>query len=422
MRWLVGSLFFAVFLSLLGFGWAIDYYYTITTQQYEDNDSGYRTALNLVVNHINNNNLAIDDINHYLKTVNLPIIIEPLTNYPLPRELISDRDQGNIFVLESETGISLHKRIGNRKLIASLGPILTEQDNYKTRFLLTVVFYMGIAAILLIWLLPLLKGIDQLTLAAKNIGLGKLNTRIKYPDRFYLAPLNKVFNAMAEKLQHLNDHNQILSQAVSHELRTPLSRLRFAVDLIESRKSEEQKSQDIKRMSQDLDQMESLINELLLYARLDKDPILRKDYVKFEYFIQEIIQNWINEKCQIIFQNDFSQRKVLLDSKYCSRVVNNILQNACKYGKGEVRVTCIWKKECVELNIEDNGEGIPEDQWHNIFKPFTRIDNISASLKPGFGLGLAICKSIMKWHGGDINVTQSNTLGGAQFKIIFPFS
>lgn len=94
---------------------------------------------------------------------------------------------------------------------------------------------------------------------------------------------------MAEKLQKLSDNNHILSQAVSHELRSPLSRLQFAVDLFESRKPEEQRTEDIERMSQDLDQMEALINELLLYTSLDKQPTLKKEFIKFEPFINEIV-------------------------------------------------------------------------------------------------------------------------------------
>lgn len=424
MRKLVASLFLAVFFSLLGFGWAIDYYYSNTSQPSTSQDieiySGYRESLKLIVQHIKSNDLNNKQIEHYLQSLDIPVIAEPLTNYPLPPELMIKRDQNKVFLLESESGVTLHQLIGRHDLIASLGPVELKQENYTTRYILTLIFYAGIAAILLIWLIPLLKGIEQLTIAAQDIGQGKLATRITHPGRFYLAPLNNVFNAMAEKLQRLSDNNQILSQAVSHELRTPLSRLRFAVDLFETRKTEEQRTKDIERMSQDLDQMESLINELLLYARLDQQPTLSKEHVKFELFINDILKSWSNEKCKIHFQDEFSQRKVVLDRKYFSKVVNNILQNSCKYGNGTIEVSIAWKNESVDLIIEDNGSGISEEHFSNIFKPFTRIDNQKTKSKPGFGLGLAICQSIIKWHDGYIQFNTSKQLGGAKCIISLP--
>ena len=90
---------------------------------------------------------------------------------------------------------------------------------------------------------------------------------------------------------------------------------------------------------EDLDQMEALINELLLYARLDKQPSLHKELVKFEPFINEIVNTWSDESCKITFQDEFSQRKVELDKKYFSKVVNNIIQNACKYGNGIIYIS-----------------------------------------------------------------------------------
>lgn len=416
------SLFCAVFISLLGFGWLIDYFYgSVTEQEQQDVYSGYEQVLELAAKQVGYYGNNSELINEYLKDITVPVYLESLANYPLPKELLEQRDKGEIIKLESESGVTFHKRIGSTNQLISLGPVLISQDqDYQTKYVLTLLFYLSIAGILFVWLLPLLKGVYQLTSAAKSIGQGQLATRVPKEDSYYLKPLKQEFNAMAEKLQRLNDNNQLLSQAVSHELRTPLSRLRFAVDLIETRKTDEQRHEDIKRMGEDLDQMESLINELLLYARLDKEPKLNKEKVYFENYIQHLLEPWMYGGCNIAFPQNKNDKAVAIDARYFNKVIDNLVQNACKYGNEKILITCHWHADYVELNVEDDGEGIPLDEWQNIFKPFIRVDDQKTRKRQGFGLGLAICKRILHWHGGDITLAKSDELGGARFSVLLP--
>jgi two-component system OmpR family sensor kinase len=92
--------------------------------------------------------------------------------------------------------------------------------------------------------------------------------------------------------------------------------------------------------------------------------------------------------------------------------VNNVLQNAVKYGNGKVHVALVEHTEHFAITVEDNGEGVPELLHGSIFKPFVRGQHQD---KKGFGVGLAIVKRVIDWHQGQINIGHSELLGGAKF-------
>lgn len=428
MRGLIVTLYSVVFLALLGLGWGIDRYYESLI---EDEKTlpypGYHSMLTLASNHISSLVENPEAARAYLSTqaleLSLQLSLEPVNTIPLPPALSKLRDQGDIIMLESETGISLHRRIHSSNWILSLElPLQGSGTGQQTRFWLTLLFYLGVAAILLLWLTPLLRGIHQLTQAAKRIGQGALDTRVEKPDGIYLRPLKTQFNAMAERLQRLNENNRLLSQAVSHELRTPLSRLRFALDLLESRVDPQQRSADLKRMESDLDVMEALINELLNYARLDSEPALTFQSIAIEKIIQQRIEHRYEKDRLIKFEPSQLDWTVSIDPNYFSKVIDNLIQNACRYSKSQVLIQTSWSDKNVEINISDDGQGIPQDQHESIFKPFVRITNHDDKRTHGFGLGLTIVLRIVSWHKGTIKVGTSEKLGGARFSISLPRS
>ena len=422
MRGLIFTLYAGVFLALLGLGWGIDRYYDSVVQNEKTLPyPGYHAALNLVSDHVSTLINKPEAAKVYLSRQSLELSLEPVNSIPLPTVLSERRDQGKVIILESETGISLHHRIGTSDWILTLElPPQVPATDQQIRFWLTLFFYLGVAAILLLWLTPLLRGIQQLTRAAKSIGQGALETRVDNPDGIYLRPLKTQFNAMAERLQRLNENNRLLSQAVSHELRTPLSRLRFALDLLETRVDPQQRSDDMKRMENDLDAMEALINELLNYARLDSEPTLTFQNIEVEEIIQQRIEQRYEKSCSIKFEPNPPNQKLSVDPDYLCKVIDNLIQNACRHANSEVFVRTNWVEKNFEIHIEDDGPGIPPDQKEDIFKPFIRMLNNDNKRTSGFGLGLAIAQRIVNWHQGSIAVTRSETLGGAQFSVTIP--
>ncbi len=372
MRHLVISLYFGVFIALLGLGWGIDQYYNRTIESTQQQHyPAYRAILNMAVQQLSPLVSNQSSMENYLQQQSLSFSLEPLEAIPLPGSLALQRDRGEIFILQSNTTDTLYKRIADSNWLLSVEiEVAIQQPQQITRYVLTLLFYAGVAAILLLWLLPLLRGVTQLNRAAKNIGEGNLNTRVKNPDSLYLKPLKTEFNAMAERLQQLNENNRLMSQAVSHELRTPLSRLRFALNLLQGRQDQQQREQDIFRMESDLDDMEGLINELLNYARLDQQLLLEREPVKIEALIKERIQRTIGTECNIELVNESTQSSIEADYDFLSKLVDNLIQNACWYAVARILICCHWTDSHFCLTVEDDGTGIASDQSENIFKPF----------------------------------------------------
>ncbi len=408
----------------MGLGWAIDEYYS---SEFENNHQlpyqGYRELLNLTVELLSDIQPERAVMQQLLDQKHLNMSLESLAEIPLPPSLQSQRDRGEIFILQSDDSDTLYRRIAETDWLLSLeirAAVNVEQES--ARYILTLLFYAGVAIILLLWLLPLFRAINDLNLAAKKIGLGELNTRVENPNGLYLKPLKTEFNAMAQRLQQLNENNQLMSQAVSHELRTPLSRLRFALDMIQGRKDQQQREQDIKRMEADLDDMEDLINELLNYSRLDKQPAIEQEPVKIEALIEQRIQRRVDANCQIKFNAQQNEKLIAGDHDYLCKLVDNLIQNACRYAQQNVLVSCRWGDTRFYLSVEDDGPGVSEDQVEQIFKPFYRVKNQSVKKSSGFGLGLAIVNRIVQWHAGSVHVYKSTKLGGACFEVSLPIN
>lgn len=407
---------------LLGLGWGIDQYYqTISDESPEYFYEGYRAALSMAARQITQMQQDRQTINDYLASLPAHINLEPLTDIPLPPELAELRDQGQLIVLESDFSVSLYLRPDNTQWMLNFEipkqlPIETE----GTRYALTLLFYGGVAIVLLMWLLPLLRGIQQLHSAATKIGEGQLDTRVESPDGVYLRPLKKAFNTMAEKLQRLNENNRLMSQAISHELRTPLSRMRFGLDMLVSRTNQQQRVVDVESMEGDLDEMEKLINQLLVFARLDSEPKMEMQRVVVEEMIHQRVMLRRELGCNIEYVPSEPENTIAIDPAYFTMVIDNLLQNACRYASRQVKVVCSWSDTAMLLLVDDDGVGIPSEQHEQVFKPFFRAKD-QDKRNGGFGLGLAIVKQVVVWHSGSVTVGNSKELGGAAFKVTIPF-
>ena len=106
------------------------------------------------------------------------------------------------------------------------------------------------------------------------------------------------------------------------------------------------------------------------------------------------------------------------NSKYLKRCFENIVQNGLTYGK-KVKVNIQRSNKRAIVIIEDDGPGIPADQFKNVFKPFYRLDKSRSLNKSGVGLGLAIVEDIINSHGGNIQLAK-NKFDGLQLKIFLP--
>ena len=167
-------------------------------------------------------------------------------------------------------------------------------------------------------------------------------------------------------------------------------------------------------MSKDIDEMEKMLNDYLQFAKIQAQEQTIK--INLINLFKEIRKN-INSENIILIQ----EKDIFLNGRQSAlrRCFENVIQNGLTYG-GKVYINLQKSTNRVTINIEDNGPGIPEDQYKNVFKPFFRLDKSRSLNQSGVGLGLAIVEDIINSHGGSIQLGKSK-YNGLQVKISLPF-
>ena len=286
------------------------------------------------------------------------------------------------------------------------------------RLIFTVLFYLGILALILLWLTPLVKHLIDLRETAKAFGQGDLNKRISVGSVSYINDIETEFNHMAHRIQTLVTDNKLLSSAVSHDLRTPLARLRFGIDTLAEEADPLIRGKYQARISHDLTEMEALVETLLNYARMDQSMVtLEKSSIDLAEVMNQCVESISPKEKRLNVEINTANTTIVGEKRYLLMLVNNLLQNGLRHAKNSVQISVKSIHNKVVLAVEDDGEGIPENEREKVIKPFIRGRNAQTS--QGYGMGLAISKRIVDWHEGSLEISQSKTLGGAKLQITF---
>ena len=258
----------------------------------------------------------------------------------------------------------------------------------------------------LIFLKNQTRPITALAKAAEKFGKGEEIEEFKPSGASEIRQAGLEFDRMRKRiLRHLNQRSEMLS-GISHDLRTPLTRMKLQTAFI--------KDQDISsKLVDDIDEMEKMLNE---YLQFTSSTYLEKDELfNLSELLQEIINKYNNHNISknIIERIYFSGRKNLIN-----RCINNLIDNALKYGEN-IHVELSKKNSNIFIKIEDDGPGIPEKEYDNVFKPFYKIDKGRSDSKSSVGLGLSIASDIVRSHGGNIKLEKSK-LNGLEVRIFLP--
>ncbi|WP_052947886.1 sensor histidine kinase [Aneurinibacillus tyrosinisolvens] len=249
-----------------------------------------------------------------------------------------------------------------------------------------------------------------------------------------------VSNKMAAQYRMLEETNRQLSELdrlkteflanVSHELRTPLTVIMGYSELLTERLSQKEGEeadlkfvQTIHRKSEDL---LNLINDLIELSRIESGKVeMRMAYISLDEIIRETVDELRtnadkkNHTLEVLTQE--SPLKLYADSGKIKQIVSNLVQNAIKYtpAGGRIVVRAYIKNGTCFVEVEDNGIGISEENLHRIYQPFKQVDSSYNKKYEGFGLGLAITKSLVQYHRGTID-TRSVVGEGSTFIVSFP--
>ncbi len=263
----------------------------------------------------------------------------------------------------------------------------------------------------------LTKPIQHLTKVAKKLGQGDLKVRA---DSNLVPPMNTLadgFNKMAEQLDETLHEQQILIGAIPHELRSPLGRIRFALDMTRSHTTVEALHKDIEKLDGYVDEMQSVVDEILELNRLQNQDKVEVSKFKLCHSVETLLEQYKQDTSSIKYIIDCDASQIVLgNASLINRAVSNLLSNAHRYAKNTIKVTFKQSENKTILRVEDDGEGIAEALWSEVFTPFSTLNESRNRKESGIGLGLAIVKLIMKKHQGDVTVAKSD-LGGARFEL-----
>ena len=328
----------------------------------------------------------------------------------LRRELKSVFGNNNYWFNTSKfkNAVEIKIRSGS-DVIEFLVPKETVSTSSVRLFLLwTTLPSLVLVIIALIFLKNQTKPLVKLAKAAERFGKGDYVNDFRASGSQEIRKAAFEFDRMAKRInRHLNQRAEMLS-GISHDLRTPLTRLKLQLALL--------KQKDVSdKMSRDIDEMERMLNHYLQFAKTQAQE--NTSTINLNNLLNSIKKKFDNDN--FTYENNDETIELKGRPTALRRSLENVIQNGLTYGdKVYVKVHKGNKKALIV--IEDDGPGIPENQYKNVFKPFFRLDKSRSLNQSGVGLGLAIVEDIINSHGGNIQLGKSK-FNGLVVKISLPF-
>ena len=260
--------------------------------------------------------------------------------------------------------------------------------------------------IALIFLKNQTRPIVNLAKAAEKFGKGESVKGFAPSGAREIRQAGYEFEKMRKRITvHLNQRSEMLS-GISHDLRTPLTRLKLQLAMLTQ--------QDLaKKMGDDIEEMERMLNEYLAFASHQKNEETEK--VNINYIIKDIIKKYENKPINLMLEENL---EINIRPNYIKRCLTNLIDNGLSYGK-KIEIISKKTKNNILIIIDDDGPGIPESEHKNVMKPFYRIDKSRGQNKSGVGLGLSIANDIIRSHGGNISLEKSS-FDGLRVKVSLP--
>ena len=293
------------------------------------------------------------------------------------------------------------------------------------------------AMIMMVWIYgSIISPIHKLQEAAQNVEEGNLNFEIKPEKDDEMGRLMQAFEKMRirlrdnaeEKLKSDRESKELISN-ISHDLKTPITAIKGYVEGIRDGVADtpEKMEKYIGTIYNKANEMDTLINELTLYAKIDTNripynfaPLSVNDY--FNDCAEDIEMELDSKNVEFGYFNYVEgDQKIIADPEQLKRVINNIVSNSLKYMEREHGLINLRVKDVgdfIQVELEDNGKGIAAKDLPNIFDRFYRTDASRNSSKGGSGIGLSIVKKIIEDHGGKIWATSREGVGTVMYFVI----
>ncbi len=350
----------------------------------------------------------------------------PLALYKLAELDIEDEDQSDFLkglIVETDDDDKLVLRLGQSDYAVAMGgPWPDDTLNIKATVLFLLLFVIALTLPALAWTFFLNRDIRKIERTTARFAAGDHDARVLVSRISSMTGISIAFNTMAEKTQKLIASQKDLANSVSHEIRTPLARIKFSLEMAGDGTG--QGGTDyIGEIGKDVEEIESLVDETLTYARFEREPESSGRLSNHE--MVSWLDNLVTQEKktamgkEILFSPDIDYFIARFEPVYLGWAVRNLLRNGLKHGSQKVQLTFDPGRKQIDIHVDDDGPGIPESAREKIFQPFFRLDQSRSRASGGYGLGLAIAKRIITWHRGSISVSTS-PLGGARFSLVLP--
>jgi len=249
----------------------------------------------------------------------------------------------------------------------------------------------------------------RLAAAAESMGRGETVPAVAEEGPLDVRQTTRAFNRMHERLQRFVQDRTRMLAAISHDLRTPITSLRLRAEFVDD---EETRS----KILETLDEMQRMTEATLAFAREEATREATRT-VDLAALVESLCEDLADMGKEVAFEGDgkipYACRAVSL-----KRAIRNLVENAVAYGE-RARVALERAGDELRIVIDDDGPGIPEAEFERVFAPFVRLESSRSLETGGIGLGMAIARSIVRGHGGDI-VLANRAGGGLRVTVRLP--
>ncbi|OIN86620.1 MAG: two-component sensor histidine kinase [Alphaproteobacteria bacterium CG1_02_46_17] len=254
-----------------------------------------------------------------------------------------------------------------------------------------------------------IKPIRKLSLAAERMGTGREILFFKPEGAREVRQAGRAFLEMHERITRQVEQRTTMLAGISHDLRTPLTRLKLGLSFLGE-------SDDISALKQDVTDMERMIESYLDFVRVEGKETASE--FNLSDLLDKLVEAVKRHGTNIILQKHSTDILIMGRPLALERCLSNVIGNAEKFAK-KICVSVEQKDNRLYILVDDDGPGMDEDMYEEVFKPFFRIDSSRNTSTGGVGLGLSIALDVIHAHGGDIKLGKS-PLGGLRAEITLP--
>ncbi len=236
--------------------------------------------------------------------------------------------------------------------------------------------------------------------------------------------------ANVRDITHFREAEQLKStfiSVISHELKTPVALIKGYADALNRQDADWDRAtiqNGLSVIEEEADRLTELIENLLAASKLQAEGMqLTFEHTRLPRLAQQSIERFQTQTDRHTLTADFPDDYPVIqgDSKRLRQVLDNLVSNAIKYSPngGAITIRGSFDDDWVQVDVSDEGIGLPPDQLDRIFERFYRVDNSLAQKAQGTGLGLYLAHAVITAHGGKIWAS-NNASGGATFSFVLP--